>query len=61
MRYRLRTLMIALALGPPLLAFVWFFVAQPQFRLLSSQILVIAAAMLFCFVVGCGEWRQEPK
>jgi hypothetical protein len=53
--------MIATVVGPPLLAFVWFFVTQPQYRLLSSQILFIAAAMLISVVVGCSEWRREPK
>jgi hypothetical protein len=44
MRYRLRTLLIVLALGPPVLAVAWLYGDLPQFWLFALLIMVIGLA-----------------
>jgi hypothetical protein len=48
MRYRLRTLLILLAVGPPALAGVWFLAQHP----LGVVVLVMVVYFLASFVIG---------
>ena len=41
MRYRLRSLMITVALGPPALALAYWFLILPTVRLLSQDVIVL--------------------
>jgi len=42
MRYRLRTLVIATAVVPPILAVAWFVVRDPEARLLIGAVFVMS-------------------
>lgn len=53
MRYKLRTLLILLAMGPPLLADAWFAVGGG----VGAAVLGITAGVLLCFALfwfACG-------
>jgi len=52
MRYRLRTLMIVLTLGPPMLAWAWFYTVPVVTSLAFLLLLVVLAACLFGAVLG---------
>jgi positive regulator of sigma E activity len=47
MRYRLRTLLILLGVGPPLLAWAWFYTVPIVTSLVFLLLLAILAACLF--------------
>jgi hypothetical protein len=60
-RYRLRTLLIVLALGPPTIAATWFFAfdMSPHDRSVSVQLLLLGliatAALAVVWRVGTGQ------
>ena len=64
MRYRLRTLLIVLALGPPLIALAWWYgklvIGLVVFALIVCPQLVFELAMLLCHLVG-GPPRNNQK
>jgi len=47
MRYRLRTLLILMAIGPPLLAGVWFYDGPRDFWLIFNIAMLSVAFMVF--------------
>jgi hypothetical protein len=56
MRYRLRTLLILLAVGPPVLALSWW--------LRATLIEMAAVALAWAFVLGAlilAEWLLRPR
>jgi hypothetical protein len=55
-RYKLRTLLIVLAVGPPLIAFGWFWTTQPDFGGIWRPLIGMIAFALACLVIGCGQW-----
>jgi hypothetical protein len=71
MRYRLRTLMIVLALGPPLVALTWLEVANPGYVwylmlttlpplwLLEVAALVTVAVASVIFVANAHDWLRN--
>jgi len=59
MRYRLRTLMIVLALGPPMLALAWYIATAPQMESGFALMFTILGAIIFAIaywprIVGKG-------
>jgi hypothetical protein len=52
MRYRLRTLLIVLALGPPLIAMAWWMLTsvQPERKVTDAE---LAFAIVATFVLTC--------
>jgi hypothetical protein len=64
MRFRLRTLLILLAVGPPLIALAWRYgklaIGLLVFALIACPQLVVELAMLLCHLVG-GTPRNDHK
>lgn len=59
MRYRLRTLLVLLGIGPPIIAFVWFFWWPMLMLILIAS---LAVAVIAIWVVGClaiARWFAE--
>jgi hypothetical protein len=53
-RYKLRTLLILLAVGPMVLAGIWYFVTEPEMRGIYLQLIATAIAAVFLLVVFLG-------
>ena len=51
MRYRLRTLMIVLALGPPLIALEWWYWKESSFTLLVLEVVGLYLILWLVWVV----------
>jgi hypothetical protein len=58
MRYRLRTLLIVLALGPPLIWGAWWAIGQPPIPVIF--IVWLAAALLIGWRTLKGDWPPAP-
>jgi len=56
MRYRLRTLLIALALGPPVLALEWWYWKESPFALLP---LIVVSLCLILWLLNLMVWMLE--
>jgi len=66
MRYRLRTLLIAVAIGPPLLAALWWWLPMVPLNvrvfghLIGIHVWVAIAALSGAVCVKCLRWWFQP-
>ena len=54
MRYRLRTLLVLMAIGPPLLAGLWFYDGPWDFWLFFNVAMLSVAFLVFLVPTICG-------
>jgi len=51
MRYRLRTLLIVLALGPPLIALEWWYLKESPFALLALEVVGLYVTLRLLYLI----------
>ena len=51
MRYRLRTLMIVLALGPPAIALEWWYLKESSFALLALEVVSLYLILWLLYLI----------